>query len=366
MPSLASLASPAEARALERVLPWNAQVGGLVSTISGEARDAQKLGEYLDDFAAVFEVRGDGPMAQRTLEPVTYLAQHVARDDVTMARIGALLTSIDDLPSGPLDLRRVSFTASDQAAAGVGLLSELRVAPHPKGTPREVLDAVVDERLFTTPGYARHTGYYQHGRSEIAFSPRVSRQVLHAGFDDPLSPLPELSPAAAARIAPHELTHATQHGFDLVGDGVWSGVAEAGASIVDNLRSGATMRAIGRTPTGIDPVSLRSQYNGLSTVLSGLARLGGQNLDDPAHVARLEQRIASLEPFELLESMSADAARWQGTSAVDMHDAVADGLRLGPTAFHEHLAKLGVQPPDTSLEWMYAEARRRAGVTSAA
>lgn len=366
MASLASIASPAESRALARVLPWDDQAGRLVSTIAGaDTRGAQTLGAYLDDYAAVFAVHGDGPIATRQLEPLTYLAQHVERDEVTMARIGALLTSIDDLP-GPVDLRRVGFAASDQASAGLGLLSDLRIAPLAERASREALDAAIDAHLPGTGAYARHTGYYQHGRGEFVLSPRVSRQVLHAGFEDPRSPLSELTPAAAARIAPHELLHGTQDGFGMVGNDVWMQVSEAGASIVGNLRAGETMRAIGRTPTGLDEVAMRSRYHPFSQVLSGLARLGGQNLDDPSHVARMEQRIASLEPLQLLESMSADAARWQATGTREMRDAVAHGLMHGPAQFEARLAALGVQAPDTSLGWMFSEARRRAGVTAAA
>ncbi len=88
---------------------------------------------------------------------------------------------------------------------GLGLLSDLRNAPLPERASRDALDAVVDGRLPGTAAYARHTGYYQHGRGEFVLSPRVSRQVLHSGFEDPLSPLSELSSASAARIAPHEL-----------------------------------------------------------------------------------------------------------------------------------------------------------------
>jgi hypothetical protein len=365
MPSITSLATPAEARALARVLPWDDQAGRLVSTIAGADRGAQTLGQYLDDYAAVFAVHGDGPIATRTLEPLTYLARHVEQDEVTMARIGALLTSIDDLP-GPVDLRRVGFAASDQASAGLGLLGDLRRESVPAGTSREALDALIEQHLPATAGYARNTGYYQHGRAEFVLSPRVSRQVLHAGFEDPLSPLPELNPAMAARIAPHELVHGTQDWGKVIDPGTWSRVSEAGASIVGNLRAGTTLQAVGRTPVGLEAATMPSNYHPLSQVLSGLARLGGQNLDDPSHVARLEQRIAALEPPRLLESMSADAARWQGTNTLDMRNAVADGLLNGPAAFDARLGALGVATPDTSLGWMFTEARRRAGVTAAA
>lgn len=364
MPSLASLASPAEARALARVLPWDDQAGRLTSLAGDAPRDSRTLGAYLDDYAAVFAVQGDGPIATRTLEPLTYLARQVERDEVTMVRIGALLTSIDDLP-GPIDLRRVGFAASDQASAGLGLLSDLRIASVPDRPSREVLDVVVDGHLPGTGAYARHTGYYQHGRGEFVLSPRVSRQVLHSGFEDPLSPLSELAPASAARIAPHELLHGTQDGR-AARFANWTELSEAGASIVGNLRAGTTLRAIGRTPTGLDEATMRSHYHPYSQVLSGLARLGGQNLDDPSHVARLEQRIASLEPLLLLESMSADAARWQGTSVREIHDAVSHGLLHGPAQFEARLGALGVAAPDTRLDWMFTEARRRAGVTAAA
>ncbi len=75
--------------------------------------------------------------------------------------------------------------------------------------------------------------------------------------------------------------------------------------------------------------------------------------------------MASDQPLDLLESMSADAARWHGTSTLDMRNAVAAGLLHGPAQFDAHLAELGVQAPDSSLGWMFAEARRRAGVTAA-
>ena len=366
MPSLATLASPAEARALARVLPWDDQAGRLTALVGTAPRDAQTLGQYLDDYAAVFAVHGDGPIATRTLEPLTYLAQHVERDEVTMARIGALLTSIDDLP-GPVDLRRVGFAASDQASAGLGLLSDLRSVPLPKDAPREALDAAIDQNLPATAGYARNSGYYQHGRSEFVLSPRVSRQTLHTGFEDPLSPLRELTPAMAARIPPHELTHGTQSWASGNQErATWISMSEAGASIVGNLRSGATMRALGRTPVGIEEALMPSNYNPLSQVLSGVARLGGQNLDDPTNVARLEHRIAALEPLELLESLSTDAARRQGTSVPNMRSAVVDGLQQGPAAFQARLGAIGAAPADTSLGWIFTEARRRAGVTAAA
>lgn len=368
MPSLASVATTLEAHALTRAYTWSDEARQLVVAAEGASRDVPTLGAYLDDHAAVFAVHGDGPVATRRLEPLTYLASHVANDDVTMRRISAVLSSIDDLPAN-VDLRRVGFATTDQASAGLGLLGDLRLADpiwQQRGG-REAIDGVVEMYLPNTKVTGSATGYYQHERGELVLSPRVSRQVLHAGFEDPTSPLPELPPANAARIPPHELVHGTQpHDLELKADPVWDRTAEGAASIVGNLRSGTTLRAIGRDVVGVEELPMRSQYNPFSNVLSGLARLGGQNLDEPTHVARFERRIAELSPPELIESLSADAARWQGASASDIRDAAEAGLLHGPARFEAQLAAMGVAVPDTSLGWMFTEARRRAGVTTAA
>jgi hypothetical protein len=343
-----SLAHGVEARALD--LPW----GNLGDHV-------RSLGEVLDDEAAVFLLRGDGAIGERSLEPVTTLARTVLDDPETVRGMRTLLASLDDL-GGPGNLRRVTFAASDQASAGAGLLSDMRQLPDDLPAA-DAEAALAHGREYGMRMYAGLTGYYQGGREELVLSQRVTGATLHEGFRDHASPLPHLTPSAAARIAPHELFHAKQPHL-ASGDPrtpLVDASSEGAASIIGNLRAGSTLRALGREPVGLDPISMRSGYDPYVGVIGALARLGGQDLRTPSTVARLEQRMAELAPLDLVDSLVRDAARWSDQPVDAVRAAAVEALTARSDELLVHrLGALGVRDVDTSRDWMYAEARRRA------
>jgi hypothetical protein len=325
------------------------------------------LAAIIDDGAAVFRLHGDGPAGTRALEPITYLASAVERDHETMQRIHAVVSSIDDLGT-PQNLTRVAFATEERAAAALGIASDMRAVPvetFGAGGGESYMRSVVPK----APPYGWYTGFYQRSSGELTYGPRVSAQLLHPGFTDTSSIREPMSAIYAARIGPHELVHSLQAAqppsSDPLMQAAWDGATEATASIIGTLRSGTMLRALGEDVVGLQRAGMYSNYNGLSGTLSGLARLGGHSLDDPGTIARLEQRLATSTPLTLVDELSRDAGRWQRVGTDDIRDAAHLGLATRESAaFDAAAGALHIREVDSSLEWMFTEARRRAGVVA--
>lgn len=318
------------------------------------------LAERLDAEAATFLVHGRGPVGARELEPVTSLARELRGDPELFRRVRVSLGALDDLAAEVL-LTRVSFARTPLAAAGLGLLSDLRRLP--AGLSREHAIGRISQFNRAAPAYANYTGFYQRGRDELVFTSRSAGPLLGERFGAVVPDGKQLSGVYAARIAPHELFHGI--GLDAgmqPFSKVQNGFNEAEASIVGTLRASTTTRRLEREAIGpvLIPSDLGSTYEGYTRVYSGLARMAGEDLGSPAAIAALELRMALGDVRGTASELAARAARGTGGSMRLIRDAAFAGMRANdPAVFTSRLRSAGIAAPDTSIEWMFTEGTRR-------
>jgi hypothetical protein len=325
------------------------------------------LADIVDREAAVFTLHGDGPAGARSLEPLTSRAQEVLDAPESARRLDVLRASIDDLGDAP-NLERLTLTATDDATEAVGLLADTRFHDRFGDPLRRFPHAGQLDRVFKhAAGLSNMAGRHTGETGEVILPPIVAGRVLDPSFASPTTRIAHLvTPQKSFEVPAHELLHARQ-AIGASRDPIWVGTREATASIVGRLRSARLAEDLGSPLQKLTADDYRNVYNPWLQLYTGLARLGGRALDDPTDIAAMEQQFARLDPQQLFAEMTSAAAQRIGAPVEDVRRGMTEALvAKRPEPLVAVLEGASLPKPDFSLEWIYAEARRRGGLPAIA